>query len=94
MAYAFPGNVRELKSVIELAVVMADTETIQSDNLIFSESNFETELLSQELTLELYEKKIILHVLGLCNGNVQQAADRLNIGKSTIYRLLNREKEG
>ncbi len=94
MAYAFPGNVRELKSVIELAVVMADTETIQADNLIFSESNFETELLSQELTLELYEKKIILHVLGLCNGNVQQAADRLNIGKSTIYRLLNREKEG
>ena len=92
LAYHFPGNVRELKSIIELAVVMSNNDMIESDDILFSQSNFETELLSQNLTMEQFEKKIILHVLSQCNGNVIQAAEKLNIGKSTIYRLLNKEK--
>lgn len=92
LAYQFPGNVRELKSITELAVVMSNTDMIEPDDILFSQSNFETELLSQNLTMEQYEKKIIMHVLSQCNGNVVQAAEKLNIGKSTIYRLLNKER--
>ena len=92
LAYNFPGNVRELKSVIELALVMSNQKNIQPDDIVFSQSTFENELLSQDLTMEQYEKKIILHVLAQCNGNVIMAAEKLNIGKSTIYRLLNKEK--
>ena len=92
LAYQFPGNVRELKSITELAVVMSNTDMIEPDDILFSQSNFETELLSQNLTMEQYEKKIIMNVLSQCNGNVVQAAEKLNIGKSTIYRLLNKER--
>jgi DNA-binding NtrC family response regulator len=92
-AYPFPGNVRELKSVMELAAVMANGDTIEAEDLIFSQSNFETELIAQDLTMEQYEKKIMLHVLHQCNGNVIQAAEKLGIGKSTIYRMLNKEKD-
>ncbi|HNF30833.1 MAG TPA: sigma-54 dependent transcriptional regulator [Bacteroidia bacterium] len=92
LAYQFPGNVRELKSITELAVVMSNTDMIEPDDILFSQSNFEAELLSQNLTMEQYEKKIIMHVLSQCNGNVVQAAEKLNIGKSTIYRLLNKER--
>jgi len=92
MSENIPGNVRELKSITELAVVMSNTDMIEPDDILFSQSNFETELLSQNLTMEQYEKKIIMHVLSQCNGNVVQAAEKLNIGKSTIYRLLNKER--
>ncbi len=94
MSYSFPGNVRELKSVVQLATVMANGDQITADDLVFSHSNFESDVLSENLTLEQYEKKIILHVLNQCNGNVIQAAEKLAIGKSTIYRMLNKDKEG
>lgn len=91
-AYHFPGNVRELKSVIELACVMSEGKTIDPNDLNFSNSDFSTELLSEELTLEEYEKKIINHYLNKYNGNALLVAEKLGIGKSTIYRFLNREK--
>ncbi len=92
LQYNYPGNVRELKSVIELATVMSNDDSIHADDIIFSEGDLSGELLSQGMTLEQYEKKIILHYLEKCNNNVIEAAQKLGIGKSTIYRLLNREK--
>lgn len=92
MAYHFPGNVRELKSVIELACVLSEEKTIDATDLNFSHSDFSTELLSEELTLEGYEKKIINHFLNKYNNNALLVAEKLGIGKSTIYRFLNREK--
>lgn len=93
LAYNYPGNVRELKSVIELACVMSNDESIKADDIIFSDGDLSTELFSQEMTMEQYEKKIILHYLEKCDNNVIEAAQKLGIGKSTIYRMLNREKQ-
>lgn len=92
LAYHFPGNVRELKSVTELACVMSEGKTIEPVDLNFSHSDFSTELLSEEMTLEGYEKKIIHHFLSKYNNNALLVAEKLGIGKSTIYRFLNREK--
>lgn len=92
MAYHFPGNVRELKSVIELACVMSDSNQIEPIDLNFSNSDFSNELLSEELTLEQYEKKIIHHFLKKYSNNALLVAEKLGIGKSTIYRFLNKEK--
>ena len=93
LAYNYAGNVRELKSVIELASVMSNDEHIKAGDIIFSDGDLSGELLSQEMTLEQYEKKIILHYLEKCDNNVIEAAQKLGIGKSTIYRMLNREKQ-
>ncbi len=91
MAYHFPGNVRELKSLVELAAVMANTDEIRSEDILLDEENVLAEMLSTELTLEEYNRKIIFHYLQKCNNNVVQAAEKLGIGKSTIYRMLKKE---
>src|SRR5690606_643497 len=36
LAYSFPGNVRELKSIVERAALLSEGEKISSENLIFS----------------------------------------------------------
>ena len=91
MFYRFPGNVRELKAVIELAAVMADGNQITPADITFTATKTPTDLLDQDLTLEEYDARIIRHYLNRFDDNVLEVAARLNIGKSTIYRML---KEG
>jgi two-component system response regulator AtoC len=90
--YPFPGNVRELKAVIELACVMADDKLIDEENIIFNTSSSFADMLSQELTLEEYTIRIIRNYLDRYNRNVLLVAKKLGIGKSTIYRLLKTNK--
>ncbi len=91
LAYRYPGNVRELKAVIELAAVMTDTEVISAEDISFTAARTPVDLLDQDLTLDEYTHKIIRHYLERFDHNVIEVAKRLQVGKSTIYRLL---KEG
>jgi DNA-binding NtrC family response regulator len=87
--YPFPGNVRELKSLMELAVVMADDEpVIDPTHISLNSSSSITNLLSQEITLKEYTNQIIQHYLHKYNSDVLLVARKLDIGKSTIYRML------
>ncbi len=88
LGYPFPGNVRELKAIIDLAMVMADGEVIDEEHIIFKTSSDITDFLLEENTLADYTKKIIRYYLNKNNGNVIKTAKQLDIGKSTIYRLL------
>ncbi len=90
--YAFPGNVRELIAVIELASVMAEGKMVEAEDILFNSVSKETVSLFQELTLEEYKAQIIHLYLGKYNGNIPLVAQKLNIGKSTIYRLLPQKK--
>lgn len=86
--YAFPGNIRELKAVIELACVMADNDTIEEDNIIFNNARNMTDLLSKEMSLREYNNSIVQNYLDKYDGNVLLVAKKLDIGKSTIYRMI------
>ncbi len=86
--YAFPGNIRELKAVIELACVMADNDTIEEDNIIFNNARNMTDLLSKEMSLREYNNSIVQTYLDKYEGNVLLVAKKLDIGKSTIYRMI------
>ncbi len=92
MRYSFPGNVRELKSVIELAAVLSDGQEIVEDDISFHPTHLVNDLLSEELTLEEYNQKIIKHFLAKYDNNVVLAAQKLGVGKSTIYRMLQENK--
>ncbi len=87
-AYPFPGNVRELRSLVELAVVMANGDEIQPHDIQIGEDHFITDLLATEQTLEEYNRRIIFHFLRKYDNNVVTTAGKLGIGKSTIYRML------
>lgn len=88
LAYTYPGNVRELMSVIELASVLADGPRVEAENIQFSNFAKTDAFFEPNLTMEDYKMKIIAHYLKQYNDNIKQVADELNIGKSTIYRLL------
>ena len=86
--YVFPGNVRELKSMMELAVVMSDGPDIEASNITSSSAGSLTNLLSQEISLKEYMHQIIQHYLDKYDSDVLLVADKLDVGKSTIYRML------
>ena len=86
--YTFPGNVRELKSVIELSAVMCDENVIEPSDITLNTIQKEGQFLWEEMTLRQYTFKIIRHYLEKYDNNVLKVADKLDIGKSSIYRYL------
>jgi DNA-binding NtrC family response regulator len=88
LKYPFPGNIRELKSIIDLACVMSDGKEIKLDDLTFTGINEPNFFLSEEKTLKEYTDEIILHYLKKNNNDVLKTAAKLDIGKSTIYNLI------
>jgi two-component system response regulator AtoC len=89
--YYYPGNVRELKAIVEIAVVMSEGELIHDNDIQFQQSFSVGDLVSNESTLEEYNAHIIQQFLRKYQGNVLKVAEKLDIGKSTIYRMI---KEG
>lgn len=92
LAYPFPGNIRELKSVIELAAVMAEGNEIREQDITFNTPRAES-ILYQEMTMQTYMYHIIRHFLNRYDNNVLEVAKRLDIGKSSLYRYLKEMEE-
>ena len=92
LTYPFPGNIRELKAIIDLAIVMSEGDFIELEDLTFMRSAEPDEFLMEELTLDVYNQKIIQFFLNKYNGNVLTVAKKLDIGKSTIYRFIQEGK--
>jgi len=88
LLYDFPGNVRELKAVIELAAVMADEGMVSADDIRFNSVRQEAGFLREEMTLEEYKNRIVQHFLDKYDNDVLRVAEKLDIGKSTIYRMF------
>lgn len=92
LTYPFPGNIRELKAIIDLAIVMSEGDFIELEDLTFMRSAEPDEFLMEELSLDEYNQKIIQFFLNKYNGNVLTVAKKLDIGKSTIYRFIQEGK--
>ncbi len=90
MNYNFPGNVRELKSVIDLACVMSNGIEIVDDDIRFNSIKGDEAFTAEEKTLKDYTIDIIKFYLKKYNNDVLDVAKRLDIGKSTIYNLINK----
>jgi two-component system response regulator AtoC len=88
LQYGFPGNIRELKAIIELACVMTSQEEITVDDISFNSIKPEGAFLLEELTLKEYNKRILRHFLDKYDNDVLMVAEKLDIGKSTIYNML------
>ncbi len=88
MRYPFPGNVRELKAIMELATVLSDSDQIDESHISYNSTDLSGNFLLEENTLEEYTKKIIRFYLRKYNNNILMVAEKLDIGKSTIYRMI------
>jgi two-component system response regulator AtoC len=92
LSHKYPGNVRELKAIIDLAIIMSENDQIMDTDFNFNIGRSAGDLFDEELTLAEYEEKIIRHYLSKYH-NVIEVAKRLGIGKSTIYNLLKTESK-
>jgi two-component system response regulator HydG len=93
LGYHFPGNIRELQYTIERAVIMADGNVLQANDLIFSpiESTVSAQAEQPvELNLSTVEKNTILRVIEKHNGNITKAARELGLTRTALYRRLSK----
>jgi DNA-binding NtrC family response regulator len=89
LSYSFPGNIRELKSVIELAVTLADQNEIGADHIILGRGKeMLNDLLGSELSLREYDIMIVKKYLNKYDNNIKLVAEKLDLGIATIYRML------
>ncbi|WP_372931948.1 sigma-54-dependent transcriptional regulator [Mariniphaga sediminis] len=88
LSYSFPGNVRELKSVMELAITLADNDEISSENIILENQALLPEITDQEMTLREYNMRIVKSYLDKYGNNASQVAEKLGIGVATVYRMM------
>jgi DNA-binding NtrC family response regulator len=92
MSYHYPGNIRELKSVTELAVVMSDGCEIKAADIVLSSVKNEPTLIQKDKTLRQYNREIIQYFLKKYDDDVVSVADKLDIGKSTIYKMIQQKE--
>jgi two-component system response regulator AtoC len=93
MNYSFPGNVRELKSIIELAVTLSANNEIEPSDIVIDSGDPLSAVVNDTLTLKEYQEKIIKATLKKYNNDIKLTAAKLDIGVSSIYRMLKEEKE-
>jgi DNA-binding NtrC family response regulator len=93
MEYDFPGNVRELKSIMELSVVLCNDNVIRYEDLSLRTNRVKKrDFLEVERTMEDYENMIIKHFLDKYDNKVRLVASKLGISKTKIYKLIQDDK--
>ncbi|MEQ8789904.1 MAG: sigma 54-interacting transcriptional regulator [Pirellulaceae bacterium] len=85
LAYRWPGNVRQLRNVIDSAVVMAEGDSIQPDDLGLRDAGSNQ---LESLRMDFWERKLIQEALQRTSGSVPEAAKLLGLGRATLYRKI------
>ena len=88
-SYHWPGNIRELRNVIERAVVIARGRMIGAEELTFLNPHAGVCSLGP-MTLEELEINHIKAALDACNGNISRASRWLGVDRSTLMRKMKR----
>ncbi len=94
LSYSFPGNIRELKSVIELAVTLADQHEILADHIVLGRGqDLLDDIFTNELSLREYDIRIVKKFLDKYDNNIKLVAEKLDLGVATIYRMLKEDNK-
>ena len=105
--YSWPGNIRELKNEIERYVVTeGQVSSVLNDNIRhsmtdvnikFTNSNISKNITVKNIPLkevmDRYEIEYIRHVIDDCEGVMTEAAKRLGIHRSALYKKIDKFKE-
>ncbi|MFS1287584.1 sigma-54 interaction domain-containing protein [Pseudomonas piscis] len=99
--HAWPGNIRELRNVLERAALLSDDLLLGAGDIRAAIGNFSalphaalaasTEALPHETfatARERFDRQLIEATLAQCAGKVDQAARRLGLGRSTLYKKM------
>jgi DNA-binding NtrC family response regulator len=100
--YDWPGNVREMENTIERCMIISDNDQLDLDDLPQHIRAADTSIIDDHqsvmftddniIPFEKIKEKSIRHALKVTGGNIVEAARKLQLGRATIYRLM--EKYG
>ncbi|HKI79562.1 MAG TPA: sigma-54 dependent transcriptional regulator [Ignavibacteriaceae bacterium] len=96
--YNWPGNIREMENTVERCLIIAEKDTVDVDDLpshirssdVSVSADYNGSLFSDEtiIPFEKLKEESIKHALKVTNGNIVEAAKKLQLGRATIYRLM------
>ncbi|WNJ18952.1 sigma-54 dependent transcriptional regulator [Pontibacter sp. G13] len=86
-SHRWPGNIRELQHALERAVIMEDTESLLPE---VGQTTGNAPDNPQDYNLEEVEKHAIRQAISKHNGNISKAAKELGLGRTTLYRKMNK----
>ncbi len=96
MRYDWPGNIRELRNVLERMVVLSREDELTLDNVPIKIRGSQRPSIkgvkrlhaSEKLDIEKNERELIIEALHACKGNRTRAAEKLGISRRTLHRKL------
>lgn len=92
--YSWPGNIRELRNIIERLVVMAQDGKISGDDLPLEIQSMDSDMnrtFGEDLkgATQDFEKEYIMEIMRRNSWNVTKASREMNIARKTLYKKLN-----
>jgi transcriptional regulator of acetoin/glycerol metabolism len=91
--YPWPGNIRELRNVLERAMILSRGELLTPEHFAWMKIEDLPETICKTKSLEEVEHNSILSVLKSCGGKIEKASKILGISRATLYRRLKEIKE-
>jgi len=93
MAYEFPGNIREMRNLLERAVLLTDGDEIGPEHFLSGQSPIEPDVIGDAeageiVPLDVAESRYIQWALAQVGGDKRDLAQRLGISERTLYRKL------
>ncbi len=90
LEYDWPGNCRQLKNVVESAIVRTNQKELTEESFVldYSENKMESISSSYKNDISRYERQYILDMLEVHNGNKAKVAKELGITRATLYKKL------
>ena len=85
LVYPWPGNVRQLRNVIDSAMVLADGDKIEVHDLMLHDAGGDQ---MESLRIDHWERRLIGEALRRTKNRVPEAAKLLGLGRATLYRKI------
>lgn len=96
--YDWPGNIREMENTIERCLIISDSDVLDVDELPqhiraaerVGSAEYPGTFFTDDtiIPFEKIKEEAIRHALKVTKGNIVEAAKRLQLGRATIYRLM------
>ncbi len=92
-AHSWPGNIRELRNVLERAVLLTSAEVLDGEAMGLESPGQRVPVVADGLTtIREAERILIERTLGEERGNIERAATRLGISRSSLYQRIQRHR--
>ena len=89
LSYNYPGNVRELKNIIERLIVLSENGKVSASDLPqFPHSSTNRDILSLRDVRRETESRYIKEILLLCNNNITEAAEKLQMSRRQLFNKI------